>query len=338
MIKVAVIGAGTWGKNHVRVWSEVPQAELVAVADSNPEVGKRFATQYHIRSETDYRKLLQDVQIEAVSICTPSSTHYAIAKEAIIAGKHVLVEKPLALTHAEGKELTALAAARGVILMVGHVFRFDPVILRIKQEIQEGAIGKINFLYSSRLGLMTPKPDCGVIMDFALHDVDIACFLTGELPNAVTAVGQTFHAANGRTFEDVGFITLRFPSGILANASVSWLTPKKVRDLWVIGNKKSIGADLITQQCDIFDRGVVPEYGSFGEFKLITKQTGDDIRIAVENKEPLKEELSHFAECVLQGKPPAVTGAIGTQIVGIIEACYRSIRERRTVEVDYENG
>ena len=333
-MRVGVIGAGTWGKNHVRVWSELPQAELVAVADTNPEVGKRFAMQYRIRAETDYHKLLDDPQIEAVSICTPSSTHYAIVKEAIVAGKHVLVEKPIAFTAAQGKELAALADERHVILMVGHVFRFDPLILRVKQEIEKGTIGKINFLYSSRLGLMTPKPDCGVIMDFALHDIDIACFLTGELPKAVTAVAQSFHETHGRSFEDVGFLTLHFPSGILAHATVSWLTPKKVRDLWVIGSRKSIGADMISQQCDIFDKGVVPEYNTFGEFKLITRQS-DDLRIAVESREPLKEELAHFAECVRMGKQPVVPGLLGAQIVQIIEACYRSLREQRTVSVEY---
>jgi len=335
MLTVGVIGIGTWGKNHVRVWSELPQAKLVAIADNNPEVAQRLAVQYHIAGETDYRMLLRNPNIHAVSICTPSGTHYAVAKAALEAGKHVLLEKPIALTAKEAQELVILAAQKNCIFMPGHIFRFDPVILRIKQELENGTIGKVNFLYSSRLGLMTPRPDCGVIMDFALHDIDIACFLLEEWPDRVTAVGQTTHSGTARAFEDVGFITMHFPSGVLANASVSWLTQKKVRDLWVIGSGKSIGADLISQQCDIFDKGVMPDYSSFGEFKLITKQGGDDVRVTIENREPLKEELSHFANCVLSGKAPKVTGEIGARVVTVIAACYRSMQQGKTVEVSY---
>lgn len=335
MLKVAVIGAGTWGKNHVRVWNELPRANLVAIADSRLEVVQHLAAQHRVVGETDYRALLRNPDIQAVSICTPSSTHYGIARAALEAGKHVLLEKPIALTTKEAHELSAVAAKHERVFMPGHIFRFDPVILRIKQELQSGTIGKVNFLYSSRMGLMTPRPDCGVIMDFALHDIDITCFLLDEWPTHVTAVGQTTHRGTARSFEDVGFITLQFPSGTLANASVSWLTPKKVRDLWVIGTGKSIGADLISQQCDIYDKGVVPDYSNFGEFKLITKQGGDDVRVAIENREPLKDELSHFADCALDGKAPKVTGEIGARVIAVIEACYRSMREGKTVEVSY---
>ncbi len=335
MIQVGVIGTGTWGKNHVRVWHEVQNVKLTAIADQDGATVKELSSKYGIRGETDYKKLLQDSAIDAVSICTPSSTHYTIAAEALKAGKHVLLEKPMALQSKECMQLSALAEKMKKTLMIGHVFRFDPLVQTIKQEIQNGTLGTVDFIYTSRLGLMTPRPDCGVIFDFALHDIDIACFLLDQLPKKVTAVGNTYRNKNARAFEDVGFITLEFPDGVLANAAVSWLTPKKVRDLWVIGSTRSIGADLITQQGDIYDKGIVPHYDNFGEFKLIRK-SGSDTKMSVQVKEPLQEEILHFIDCVLRGKMPLVPGTIGTQMVKIIEACYQSIREHKTIEVEYD--
>jgi len=215
------------------------------------------------------------------------------------------------------------------ILMVGHIFRFNPAVKKLKDTIDKDTFGKILFLYGSRMGLRTPRDDCGVIFDFALHDFDVFCYLLNSLPIEVTAIGSPYLR---EPYEDVGIITLRFPNNILANVKVSWLTPRKVRDLWVVGQEKSASLDYLSQEIEIYDIGVVPEYDSFGGFKLITRE-GDTNKPYIQNFEPLKLELAHFLECVEKQKSPLTNGNIGLQIIRIIEAAYTSIKEKRTVSL-----
>lgn len=330
MVRIGIIGTGTWGKNHVRVLNELEGAELSVVSDLDEKSLKRFRSIYNVKTTPDYGEVLADSDIDAVSICTPASTHYRIVKDALKAGKHVLVEKPLSLRSSQGQELTELAEKKGLTLMVGHIFRFHPAVLRLKEEIRKGTFGKIRFMYGSRMGLMTPRSDCGVITDFALHDIDMFCFLLDRYPREITSVGSFY---SNPEFEDIGFCTLRFNENIIANVGVSWLTPKKVRELWIVGDKKSGRIDFMSHGIEVFDRGIVPEYDSFGEFKLVTKE-GDDIRLSVPNKEPLKEEISHFIDCVKNGSRPLVDGKQGNDIVRIIELAYVSLREKRSIGVE----
>ncbi len=329
MINIGVIGTGEWGKNHVRVYSELPDSSLVRIADLDGarlrELGKKFG----VSTTGDYKEILNDRSIAGVSICTPAAGHYSLAKEALEAGKHVLVEKPIALDSREGEELVELAERKGLVLMVGHIFRFNAGVLRLREEIKKGVFGKIYFLYGSRMGLMSPRPDCGVIFDFAVHDFDTFCFILDDFPVEVTGVGSSYTKTD---FEDVGFVTLKFRGNVMANVGVSWLTPKKVRELWLVGESKSARLDYMTQGLDIFDIGIIPRYDSFGQFKLITKQ-GKDKRVSVDSKEPLKEEIRHFLECVKTGKKPIADGNAGVNAVKIVEACYKSSREGRTVRL-----
>jgi predicted dehydrogenase len=331
MVNIAVIGVGTWGKNYVRVLSEIPSASLVKLADPSEANTKRLSEIYKIPATRDYFDVLEDPKIDCVCVCTPASTHYKIVKEALLAGKHVLVEKPITTSSAEGAELVALARKEGKILMVGHIFRFNPGVLRLKEEINKGTFGKIRFMYGSRMGLMTPRTDCGVIADFALHDFDTFCFLLDSYPIEVTAVASSY---NNAKFEDVGFCTLRFKNDVITNIGVSWLTPKKVRDLWVIGDKCSASLDYLSQVLEIYNTGLIPKYDSFGEFKLLTKQEGDDIRPFISIKEPLKEEIVHFIDCVKTNSQPIVPGEIGNNIVKLLEAVYKSLEVKKTVSVD----
>lgn len=320
MLNVGVIGAGVWGKNHVRVLSELDDVNLVNVADLDAGNLNGIGKTHNIKTTTDHKEILNDPEIKAVSICTPASTHYKVIKEALEADKHVLVEKPLTLNSVEGEELVKLAEEKNKVLMVGHIFRFNPGVIRLKEEIKKGTLGKVYFMYGSRMGLMTPRSDCGVIFDFALHDIDTFCFLLDDKPIEIKTVSNSYTKSE---FEDVGFITLKFKDEILANVGVSWLSPVKTRDLWVVGEKKSAKLDYLTQELEIFDKGIIEEkyeekYDSFGAFKLITKQ-GDDLKLNIENKEPLKEEIAHFVDCVINNKKPIVDGKIGLEIVKIIE-------------------
>jgi UDP-N-acetylglucosamine 3-dehydrogenase len=334
MLTIGVIGAGVWGKNHVRVFNELENVNLTGVSDLNENLLKRVSSVYKVRVTKNYNEILSDEKIDAVSICTPSSTHYKIAKDALNSGKHVLVEKPLALNSRDGEELIELANEKKRLLMVGHIFRFNPAVLRLREEISKGTFGKIRFMYGSRMGLMTPRNDCGVITDFALHDFDTFCFLLDKYPKEVTAVASSY---NKSSFEDIGFCTLMFDENIIANVGVSWLTPKKVRDLWVIGEKCSASLDYLPQILEIHHKGMVPEYNSYGEFRLLTKQEGDDVRPFIPAKEPLKMEISHFVECLEKKKPLKFGPEIGNNIIKIIEAAYKSIEEKRTVEVGIGN-
>ena len=332
-LEVGVIGTGTWGKNYVRILNELESVNLKKIADIEESSLKKLSGTYNVGWTTDYKDLLSDKDITAVCVCSPASTHYTIVKDCLIAKKHVLVEKPIAVSSKEGEELARIAKEQDRILMVGHVFRFNPGVLRLKEEIKKGTFGKIRFIYGSRMGLMTPRNDCGVITDFALHDFDTFCFLLDAYPKEVTAVASSY---NNSGFEDVGFCTLKFEDNIIANIGVSWLTPKKVRDLWVIGEKCSASLDYLSQVVEIYNKGIVPEYDSFGEFKLLTKQEGDCIKPFIPVKEPLKEEISHFLDCVITQKKPFTSSAIGIKVVKIIEACYRSLRKKSTIMVDID--
>jgi len=331
MLNMGVIGTGVWGKNHVRVLSELDSVKLVKICDANKTNLESLKNTFGVGITTNYKDILKNDGIEAVSICTPASTHYKLIREALETGKHILAEKPLALSSKKAEELTKISIQNDRILMVGHIFRFHPAINKLKEEIKKGTFGKIRLLYGSRLGLMTPRTDCGVIYDFALHDIDIFCYLLDKLPREVTCVARSYKKDN---FEDVGFITLGFDENIIGNIGVSWLTPKKVRDLWIIGEEKSASVDCMNQEMTIYNKGIIPQYNSFGEFRLVTKQEGDDIRPFIPNKEPLKEEISHFVDCVLNGKTPLVDGKIATGIIRIIEKCHSSFKQKRTLMVE----
>ena len=333
MTNIAIIGVGTWGRNYVRVLSELDSANLKLIADPLDTNTKKLSDIYKVKTTKDYQDVLRDKSIQAVCICVPATLHYGIAKDCLNAQKHILIEKPFVLDVGEGEELRELAAQKGLTIMVGHIFRFNPGVLRLKQEIEKGTFGKIRFMYGSRMGLMTPRTDCGVTTDFALHDFDTFCFLLDRYPREVTA---SYSAYGGAKYEDVGFCTLRFDDNVVANIAVSWLTPKKVRELWIIGEKCSASLNYLTQEIEIYYKGLIPEYNSFGEFKLLTRQEGDDVRLFVPNKEPLKEEIAHFIECVENNHTPRVTAEIGNNIVKIVAAANRSAIEKRTVPVEIQ--
>ncbi len=326
-LKVAVIGAGPWGSNHIRAYQEMENVELNAICDLNEKLLERHK---NIRIVKDYKNILNDDEIKAVSICTPASTHYRMAKDCLEAGKHVLVEKPLTLNSKEAEELIKLADKRKLVLAVGHIFRFEPTIKRLKEEIKRGTFGKIYYISLSRMGLKRPREDCGVMFNYATHDLDIMCDVLNEkMPEGITAMAT--HSL-GRKYEDLGIIVAKFKNGIVGYSQVSWLPPKKIRDFWVIGEKVSAFVDTMNFELNIYHSGIVPQYDDFGAFQLITK-SGDVETIKTDRVEPLKSELEHFIGCIESGEKPLNDGEVGLNAIKMIEAALISSQSNKTVVI-----
>lgn len=323
-----MIGTGEWGRNHVRVYRELEHADLVAVSDIDAKNLNAVDKLYKVGASADYEGVLKDPGIEAVSICTPAATHYRLVKEALELGKDVITEKPITLRSREARELVELAEKRGRILMVGHINRFNPAIRHAKEMIEKEELGTLYFIQASRIGPRAPRPDCGVTFDFAVHDIDAFCFLLDQ-PYPSEVIGAT-GAFLGREFDDVAFVTMKFQSNIIAHAHASWLSPRKVRDLLIVGSQRSAHADYLTQDLEVFFTGVVPQYDSFGTFKLITVE-GETRKPWIPKEEPLKNELRHFLDCVRTRKKPISDGEVGLRSIEIIEKIYESARTGKAV-------
>lgn len=325
MVNISVIGAGRWGRNHIRLLNELPGVNLIKICDSEQKTLDESKRLYKIDMTCDFKDVLYDSIIDAVNICTPLSSHYKIAKACLEYGKHVFIEKPMTVSSKEAAELIDLAENKQKILMVGHIFRFDPGINRLKEEMVNGRLGRIRFVYTSRVGLMTPREDCDVISDLASHDFDILSYLLNKQPQEVTAVASSFVSKP----YDVGFINLKFDD-VLANIIVSWLCPTKVREVWVVGEKGSAKMDSLTQKLEFYDKTIIPDADSFGAFKLLTKE-GGVYSPYIKNDEPLKLELEEFISCIEEGRNPRTDGKVGYEVVKVIEAAKKSIIKKRAI-------
>ncbi|MDD1777556.1 MAG: Gfo/Idh/MocA family oxidoreductase [Candidatus Helarchaeota archaeon] len=330
MVNIAVIGIGEWGKNHVRVVKEIKDFNLSCICDVNDKNLEKMKEIHKIKTITDYREILENDDIKAVTICTPSDTHYKIAKQALEAQKHVLVEKPITLNSNEAKELIEIAKENQLVLMVGHIFRYNNALNYLREKIKSKELGKIYYLTSNRFGLRVPRKDSGVIFNYAVHDIDILDFLLEkQYPLEVSVMGSNFF---NEGLEDVAFISLLYDDGVVGQISVSWLPPKKTRDVSVIAEKKSIYINTLTQEVSIFDTGIVPKYSDLGTFSWITKE-GDELRPRIENQEPLKEELRDFYRAITKKVKPKADAEVGLTVVQTAEACLLSIKNKKTVVI-----
>jgi len=326
-LKIAVIGCGHWGPNHVRVFSEIDRAEVVAVADLNPTrlawVRERYPT---IRTEADYRKLLDDSSIAAVVVATPTSTHATIAADALRAGKHVLVEKPLCLTSVQAEMLAELAEETGRVLMVGHVFLFNAGICKLRELMAAGELGHIHYLDAVRTNLGPIRGDVNALYDLGTHDVSICNYLLGQTPIAVSALGSSISQVS---VQDVCFATLQYDDGIFAHLHVSWLNPRKVRTLTAVGSAKMAHWDDVDPQdtLRLFDKGLEepPYYDSFGEFQYLLRSA--DVHVpAIRRTEPMLRQAEAFAGWVLDGIPQECGPREGLAVVATLEAANRSMK------------
>ncbi|MDQ3928372.1 MAG: Gfo/Idh/MocA family oxidoreductase [Chloroflexota bacterium] len=329
MISVGVIGAGYWGPKHIRNFSELPQARMAMVADLDQGRLAAIQAQYPgIRTTTNYQEMLLSPDIEAIVVATPVSTHARFVREALFAGKHVLVEKPIARTSAEAEELIGLAEAGKRVLMVGHTFLYNPAVRALRELVQSGELGEIYYIHSQRLNLGLFQRDINVIWDLAPHDVSILMYVLGMDPTAASARGSA-HVRPG--IEDVAYLHLEFPGHVRAEIHLSWLDPNKVRRITVVGSKKmAVYDDVETlEKIRVYNKGVdaPPHTDTFGEFQL-SYRYGDIMIPHLPSTEPLRLECGHFLECIQTGATPLSDGRQGLTVVRVLEAAQASLGDR----------
>jgi predicted dehydrogenase len=319
------VGCGYWGPNVIRNLDTVDGFQLRWICDADPLRLQPVAARYpSARPTTRIDDIFDDPGIDAIYLATPVSTHYALTRRALEGGKHVLVEKPLATTVDQANELAELADRRGLILMVGHTFVFSPPVRKVKELIDVGLLGPIYYVETTRVNLGLFQKDVSVLWDLGPHDVSILIYWLGEVPRQVSARGRSYL---GEALEDVAFLTLDFPSGILAQVQISWLAPSKLRRTSIVGRQKMIVYDDLepVEKVKIYDRGVDRQPASFGEFQL-TYRSGDILVPRVDTTEPLYLECAHFLECIRTGRQPDASPRSGVNVVRVIQAAERSLR------------
>lgn len=344
VIHVGVVGLGYWGPNLARNFSLSPEARLVGLCDRDfGRLEKLRPLHPEVPRYLEFDDLLADPGLDAVAVATPLRSHFALARAALLAGKHVLVEKPLAASVAECAELIELAARAGLTLMVGHTFLYSAPIELIGQLIGSGDLGEIRYINSQRLNLGLFQKDINVVWDLAPHDLSIILQWLGESPEVLNCQGYA-HITPG--VEDVANLSLVFPGGQFATIQSSWLEPRKVRQMTIVGSRKMVVYDDIApiEKIRIYDVRVErpPHYGSFGEFHF-AYHYGDSYIPRIAQAEPLRRMCDHFIESILHGTRPLSCGRSGMEVVKILEACSRSLEAAggavtvaRPHEQDYE--
>jgi UDP-N-acetylglucosamine 3-dehydrogenase len=309
---VAVIGTGQWGKNHARVYSELPSTELVAICDVNPERAKAMAAQYGVKAYSDSTEMLKDKTIEAVNVCTWSTILAQEALKALNAGKHVLVEKPMATTPNQAEELVQTAKANGLHLTVGFLMRFIPGLQMIRESVENKKIGELVCATAKRVSQWPERiGDVGVVKDTAIHDIDVMRFISGEDPTSVYAKMGSMRI---KKFEDYAHIMLTYADGKSAFIETNWLTPYKTRTLTVTGSDAIMRLDYITQD-------------------LWIEQQTQSLQPRLPFQEPLKAELQHFVDCIVEKKKPIVTGEDGVRALTVATAALESSAKNKAIEL-----
>lgn len=323
-IRVAVVGTGYWGVNHVRVFAQQADAPLVAICDASAEAlsrAGRLAPQ--ARRYTQLDEVLADDGIDAVVLATPAVTHAVLASRALQAGKHVLVEKPLALTVEDARQIVEIARRHDRTLMIGHLMIYHPVMDRIGDLLRAGALGDLLYLYSTRVNLGRLRSDENALWSFAPHDISMIDALIGELPSSVSARGQAYLQPG---IEDVVFVTMKYASGQMAHIHLSWLDPHKERRLTVVGSKKMVVFDDVApEKLRIYDKGYdrPPSFTQFDEY--LTLRQGDVHIPHVTMTEPLAVECRHFIECIRSGAMPRTGPDSALRVVEVLAAAQRSL-------------
>jgi predicted dehydrogenase len=323
----AIVGYGYWGPNLARNVAECPELRLDALCDLDPAQLNHFRRRHpDARAVRELDEVLADPAIEAVVIATPPQTHHAVASRALQAGKHVLVEKPLATRLEDAHDLAELAAANKRVLMPGHTFIYSPAVNTVRDLIREGVIGDVHFITSSRMNLGKYNED-GVVCDLAPHDLSILLYWL-EQPVVEVAVSGSSVLRQG--VPETAFMTLTFERGQTANVQISWLAPRKVRQMIIVGSQRMVQYDdtASDEPVRIYDRGMdmlPPTPANFGEHQLIYR-TGDVLIPRVEPQEPLRLELEDFARAIRTGEEPRSSLALGIEIVATIELAEESLR------------
>jgi UDP-N-acetylglucosamine 3-dehydrogenase len=321
MIKVGVIGVGSMGQNHARVFAQSEDAELLAVADYNEEQAERIGKKYNVAAFSDYREMFRDV--EAVSIAVPTSFHKEIALEAISRGIHVLVEKPIANSAEDAKEMITAAADKGVKLMIGHIERFNPAIIELKKRLAD--LGEIYKIDVQRIGPFPGRiTDVGVIVDLSVHDIDIISFLIGANPTRIYAESQQkLHPDH----EDSVTALIRYGNEVKATLTINYLSPTKIRQLQIFGKKGMFQVNYLNQELFFYEN---PGYSMDSWESMIE---GDMRKINLDRKEPLQAEIEAFIDCIKQDTKPPVSGEQGLQVLEMAHHILASAKENKIIEL-----
>jgi predicted dehydrogenase len=332
-VRVAVVGLGYWGPNLVRNFHALPEAEVVWACDRNEEALAALARRYPaVPRTTAFADVLADQYVEAVALATPVSTHFPLALAALRAGKHVLVEKPLAASANQARELLLVAAEHELVVMPGHTFLYSPPVTMIRDLIASGELGDIYFISTSRVNLGIHQPDVSVVWDLGPHDFSILRYWLDELPARVSAMTRGCVIPDT---PDVAFIDLVFGSGIIAHVELAWLAPSKLRRTTIVGSRKMVVYDDTSNEpVRIFDSGAdLPDPGTFGEYQM-TYRTGDILSPKLDVTEPLSLELADFCRAIRDGSEPRSSAEIGLDVVRITETVDRSLAHGgRTIRV-----
>ena len=326
-VNIGQIGLGAWGRNLLRTFYNLPEARLVLGCDVNTAQLSRISGAFPgVNWTRDYSELISDPALDAVVIATPPADHFQLASRALEAGKDVFVEKPLVLNVDDGRRLIEIARKNERILMVGHIMEYHPASLKLKEYISSGKLGRVYYLYSSRVNLGKVRDIENSLWSFAPHDISMIMFLLDQIPVSVTSTGAAYLQKN---IEDVTFLTLHFDDKTMSNIHVSCLDPHKERKLTVVGSKMMAVFDDTesTEKIRLYDKGVDTklDYNTYGEY--LSLRAGDILIPKIESAEPLMAECSHFIECVKSRKQPISDGKDGLRVLTVLTAAQKSMEQ-----------
>jgi predicted dehydrogenase len=325
-LKIGIVGLGYWGPNLVRNFSSIPESKVAICCDIREERCQKIAGLY---PGTECTQRMEDVfrhpEVEAVAIATPVCTHYALVKQALHAGKHVLVSKPLTSDVAQAEELVELAEEKGLVLQVDHTFIYHPAVEKLKDIVVRGELGDLYYFDSVRINLGLFQSDVSVIWDLAPHDISIMQYLIDRPVKWVQAAGAC-HA--GQRVESMAYITVQFADNVLGHCHVNWLAPMKIRSVIIGGSRRMAVYDdnLVTEKVKLYDKGVTLTSIEGLYEALVQYRNGDMYAPAIANSEALGREVKHFLFCIQQGKKPLTDGRAGLCVVRILAAAQESIR------------
>jgi len=327
MTNISIIGCGYWGPNYVRTFNELQGSGISYCCDMDERNLERMKRLYPaVKTTKDYKKIADDADTDAVIIITPLNTHHEIAKYFLERGKHVLVEKPFTSNSEQGRELLEIANKNGLVLMVGHVYEYNPAVRKLKGMM--GSLGNIYYISAERVGLGPIRKHASALWDLVTHDISIALYLLGTLPERVSASGESY-IQDG--LEDLVFVNLKFPNGIIYNIHASWIAPEKIRKTIVVGSKGMAVFDDAnkSEMLKIYEREIeknsldsTPEYSDHQSIVTI----GDIYIPHIEHSEPLKNQSKHFLECISEGKKPLTDAVDGLNVIKVLEAAEKSLR------------
>ncbi|RLI46216.1 hypothetical protein DRO69_03575 [Candidatus Bathyarchaeota archaeon] len=325
--KIVLVGVGRFGKNHLRILKELEREGLCTlhgVVDKNSAVLEKLRKSHGVETSTDLNDFLTD-DVDAIDIITPTDTHFPIGYKCLEAGKHVFVEKPLTTSYVQAKQLVQIAEEQSKILMVGHIFRYNSAVRKIKELLKDGKLGQVYYMFGHFMGLKDPRLDVGAVFNYTVHHIDIYNYLLDKLPEEVTCCVGYF--LQRKDFEDVAFLALKYPGDILGIIEGSWLPPGKHRDLTVVGSRKSVTSDLLNQTLELHNIYIKTHNE---QLKAVNEgATKIDIRF----EEPLKLELLDFIECVKTGRKPLADGRSALSVIKTAEKAIESARLGRSVRI-----